>query len=210
LRGAQFDARRSRRNRDSDVAGNGDADGSKLRGVGVAYGSHLHRPALGKIRRCRIHSIGGNRAGLRRTTGDAVDTPDHAGVRGVRDAGRECECFTEQHRARIGSHDDLDGGRWGRRGRYGACASPAAAQSPRTHREENADQGKSAHFWRSNPLRRVPHGSPCFSSLRKGPHAFCNCRRRTSEIALHQFSCAARKGTAKRLLTSLDRCIWNS
>ena len=174
----------------------------------MARGSHLHRPALGEIRRRRIHSIGGNRAGLKRTPGDAVDTPGHGGVGGVGDGGSERECFTKQHIARIGSHGNLNGGRW-RRGRYGACASPAAAQSPRTRREENAGPSKPAHFWQSFRLGRVLHEASCFSGWRKGPHAFCKCRRRASESAPNRFSAAAHKRTAEHALTPLDQWIWD-
>jgi len=84
----------------------------------------------------------------------------------------------------------MEGG--GTTGRYGACA-PTAAQSPRTHREENAGQGKSAHFWRSFLLAM---SSRMFLLLEfaEGPHAFCNCRRRTSEIALYQFLAQSASG----------------
>ena len=53
---------------------------------------------------------------------------------------------------------------------------PAAAQSPRTHREENANQRGVTQAW-------LPtlHCETFVACLRKGPHEACKSRRRTSE-----------------------------
>lgn len=140
LGAAQGNAHTSRHQRHRNVAGYAYADGGERGGVGVTSGHHLDRPALGKIRRRRIHSIDRNPSDLRRTARNSFDAPTHSSICGIAYGRSKPQCFTKQHCSCLGRDFDLNGGRWWRRLRYRACASPTAAQSPRTGREENKKQ----------------------------------------------------------------------
>jgi hypothetical protein len=166
LRGAQFHVCRIRRQRQRDVAGYSYARGPGFGGVRVARRRDLYGGGGRQIRRRGIDACGRDGSEARVSTGNAVHTPTHGRVRGIRHRGGEHHLVAEHDGTARRCHAHGNGRRrWWRRG---GCASSAAAQCPCARREKSEECDSRTSKILSD-------------ALRKGPHALRKSRRRASE-----------------------------
>ena len=158
---AELHACRRRCQAEDDITRDGHLCGGKYGCVRLARGANLHTCQRRQIRWGCIDAGGGDGPDAGIAARNAIHAPGDGGVRGARNLRGKCLRITEQQgcAGRRHAHRDRKG-RWGRRGRYRACASPSAAQRPRTRREESGQhcRGREAPAmpWKG---RRAARGS---------------------------------------------------
>lgn len=152
---AEFHACRIRRHRQGDVARNLYSGGGGFCGIRLACGRDLRRGGRRQICWCCIDACRRNGSGSRISPGNAVDTPAHARIRGIRHHGGERELISEHDRAARRRHAHCD--RWRRWWRQGDCASSAAAQCPCSRREKSQKGYSLLSETLCDALRKGPH-----------------------------------------------------
>ena len=117
----------------------------------------------GQADRSRVETLRVNQTHGCVAAEETVYAPGYGRAGSARNGGGELLRETEENAGCSGRNGDGNGGRWRRRGRYRACASPSAAQCARTHREKSS-------------LKQYPR-----NAFGKEMHGGRRCRRVTRE-----------------------------